>query len=861
MILGATIKLRDQFTPVMKQAKRGTEEMSKSMKLAGLQANRMKKDFEYAYKAAQPRNMFDSAKRAGAAMTAMGMAGAAALGAAAKTAISFESAFTGVRKTVDATEEEFAAMKKQIRAMTREIPATHEEIAGVAEAAGQLGIQKEAIMGFTRTMIDLGVATNMTSDEAATSLARFANITQMSEKDYDRLGSTIVGLGNNLATTESEIVAMGLRLAGAGNQVGMTEAQIMSFSGALSSVGIAAEAGGTAFSKVMIDMASEVATNGKNLQNFAKVSGMSVAEFKKSFQEDAAGAIVSFIEGLGRMSDAGDNVFGILDEMGMSEIRVRDSLLRASGAGDLFRKSMETGTKAWEENVALTNEAAQRYKTTESQLKMLKNTARDAGITIGDVLLPHVVKVSQSIKGLLERIDKMSPKTKKMIAMTLIAGTAFMLLGGPLLLLIGMLPSIAAGFAIVKTAMSALLLVGINPITLGILAAIAVGILLYKNWDKVKKKAKELKDKMLDLKTGIIDVKDNAIQSLRDAIDKSKDKFKDWEGVIKGTATVLTVIFGPALIRTGVQAMITGTQVLAGLGMSFLRTGAMVLWLNGVLVADLIRTFIRTGVEAVKTAAIMTGQFVVSMAKTGLEAIKTAAIITGQLVVSMVRYALSGWRAVGSITALVVAWGIQKGAMLASAAVTGIMTAAQWALNAALWANPLTWVVLGILALVAAGILLYKNWDTVKEKAIATWGFIKTTIGGFIDNTVIKFNEFKAKILKIWDDIKTFLKNPIKGAVNLVENVVKNNGKKPKGHAAGLSYVPYDNYPALLHKGEAVLPRRDADHYRTGDGGVTIAKLADTIVVREDADIDKIANALAAKLRQSAANRGRVAIA
>lgn len=84
---------------------------------------------------------------------------------------------------------------------------------------------------------------------------------------------------------------------------------------------------------------------------------------------------------------------------------------------------------------------------------------------------------------------------------------------------------------------------------------------------------------------------------------------------------------------------------------------------------------------------------------------------------------------------------------------------------------------------------------------------------------------------------------------------------KPKGKASGLPYVPYDNYPALLHRGEAVLPRRDADHYRTGDGGVNIAKLADTIVVREDADIDKIANALAAKLRQSAANRGRVAMA
>ena len=73
----------------------------------------------------------------------------------------------------------------------------------------------------------------------------------MSQEDFDRLGATIVDLGNNLATTEKEIVDMSMRIAGAGAQVGMTEAEIMSFSGALSSVGIEAEAGGSAFSTLI----------------------------------------------------------------------------------------------------------------------------------------------------------------------------------------------------------------------------------------------------------------------------------------------------------------------------------------------------------------------------------------------------------------------------------------------------------------------------------------------------------------------------------------------------------------------------------------------------------------------------------
>ena len=61
-------------------------------------------------------------------------------------------------------------------------------------------------------------------------------------------------------------------------------------------------------------------------------------------------------------------------------------------------------------------------------------------------------------------------------------------------------------------------------------------------------------------------------------------------------------------------------------------------------------------------------------------------------------------------------------------------------------------------------------------------------------------------------------------------------------HAAGLKRVPYDGYVAELHEGESVLSRVEAD--KEGGGSVTIAKLADQIVVREEADIDKIARAL-----------------
>lgn len=368
----------------------------------------------------------DMTKKVTAPIAALG-------GVAANSAVQFESAFAGVRKTIDATEEEFAELEKGIRNMAKEIPASATEIAAVAEAAGQLGIKTENILEFTRVMIDMGEATNLSAEEAASSLAKFANITQMSQKDFDKLGSTIVALGNNLATTEADIVAMGQRLAGAGAQIGLTEAQIMAFAGALSSVGIEAQAGGSAFSKVMVDMQLAVETNSDRLNEFAKVAGMSADEFRQAFQEDAAGAIISFIQGLSNAEGQGMSAIKILDDMGIKEVRLRDALLRAAGASNVFTDALNIGTKAWEENSALAAEAEQRYKTSESQLAILKNTLNDLAITFGEIIVPVILSLADKVKGLLEWINNLSPGIKNAIAV--FAGLVAVI--GPLLMIVG----------------------------------------------------------------------------------------------------------------------------------------------------------------------------------------------------------------------------------------------------------------------------------------------------------------------------------------------------------------------------------------------------------------------------------------
>lgn len=308
---------------------------------------------------------------------------------ALQLAIDYESAFAGVRKTTDATEAEYAQLSKSIIDMSKEIPATAVEIAAVAEAAGQLGIEKDSLLDFTRVMIDLGESTNLSSDEAATALARFANITGMSADDYSRLGSVIVGLGNNFATTESEIVDMATGLAGAGSQVGISEAQIMGIAAALSSVGIEAEAGSSTMSTLLSKISLAKSKGGKPLKQFAKVAGMTSKEFSKAFEEDAAGALMAFVDGLGKAEDP----LKTLESMGLSDIRMQKMLLALAGASDTLRESLELSGEEWEKNNALTEEAEKRYATTASRIQVMKNNLSEVGRRLGEAMLPIAEKV------------------------------------------------------------------------------------------------------------------------------------------------------------------------------------------------------------------------------------------------------------------------------------------------------------------------------------------------------------------------------------------------------------------------------------------------------------------------------------
>lgn len=398
----------------------------------------------------------------GTAAAGAGLAIAAGLGMGVKAAIDWESAFAGVVKTVDASALELADLEQGLRDLAQEIPVTHQELAGIAEAAGQLGIETKNIIGFTETMAALGVATNLTSEEAATMFARFANITGLPQDKIENLGSAVVDLGNNLATTEREIGEMALRIAGAGSQIGLTEADILGFAGALSSVGIEAQAGGTAISRVFVEIDKSVRTGGEALDAFASTAGMTAEQFAEAYERDAAGAIITFIEGLGRISESGGDVFGVLEQLELQDIRVRDALLRAAGAGDLFRESIALGNEAFEENTALGKEAEQRYATVASQIQTAKNALYELGIVVGEIILPALIPLIEGARDIAKWFSDLPEPVQR--AGVVLAGVSATLLtiSGTALILVPRIVALVDAWRKLSAAMAASKAIGMG---------------------------------------------------------------------------------------------------------------------------------------------------------------------------------------------------------------------------------------------------------------------------------------------------------------------------------------------------------------------------------------------------------------
>ena len=348
---------------------------------------------------------------------------ASLLGLSAKTAIDFEDAFVGVQKTVEGTDAELEKIRKDIMLLSNKIPIATTELFELAEEAGQLGIATKDITNFTETMAKLGSATNLSATEAGEAIATFVNVMGTLPENYERIGSVIVKLGNNSKATESDIMNMAQRMSGAAATLGMTESSVFGLATALSSVGLEAEMGGTAISRVMNDFnraASGVETKYGTLAQYAEICGMSTKQFADTVKNNAGEALKQFVIGLGDSNRTGKGTIQLLSDLGVNEVRLTDTMLRLANASGTVDEYMKMADEEWIKNTALTTEASKKYADTASQIQIAKNKLGELADKFGQAMLPTINSFLDKAGKVIDWFGNLSEGSKKTITSLLL---------------------------------------------------------------------------------------------------------------------------------------------------------------------------------------------------------------------------------------------------------------------------------------------------------------------------------------------------------------------------------------------------------------------------------------------------------
>lgn len=365
-----------------------------------------------------------------AAFAGIGAALTGSFAFGARAAAQFEDEFANVKKTLDVSgtaeevEEKFANIAKELRNIAKFSPASVTELNQIAAVGGQLGIAADEIVKFTDTIQKLTVATNLSAEQAALSLARLQKITGLTSNDIDNLGSVIVKLGNNFATTESEIInaATQIATATAGTSTPFNNAAVdaLAFATALRAIGQPAQAGSTAMIRLIQVIDRAVGTGDNKLLKIADIAGLTAQGFQDLSKVDPNRAVALFIEGLGKAEKEGKDVVAVLEELGLGQIRSRRAIQALSRAQQeqgsttvpLLVAALDMANEEFIENTALITEAERRYATVNSQIQILKNTVNEAGVEFGTKFLPTLNSMVTGLTNFITSFSDLEKTTK-----------------------------------------------------------------------------------------------------------------------------------------------------------------------------------------------------------------------------------------------------------------------------------------------------------------------------------------------------------------------------------------------------------------------------------------------------------------
>ena len=325
--------------------------------------------------------------------------------ASADAFIKFETGVVAVGKTTNFTNKEIEQFTENIEGLAKEIPASTDELLSIAEAAGQLGVTGVGdVTLFTETIAKLGRVSNLEGADAATTLTRILNVTRENIDTIDTFASVIVSLGNNFAASESDIASMTSEVARATGIFGVSSAEAAALAATLTAVGVRAEEAGGVMSKSFIAIENAVKGGGEALNRLAKITGLTGDEVKKQFGEEPIKLFRNFSAGLGQITASGGNVNKVLEEFGLSGVRIAKVLPVLGVNVSEFDRALALANAEVKNATALNQEYEKTLDLTETKLKLFNNATDQLSRDLAGTLAPAFNNILDVTTAFLEKL-------------------------------------------------------------------------------------------------------------------------------------------------------------------------------------------------------------------------------------------------------------------------------------------------------------------------------------------------------------------------------------------------------------------------------------------------------------------------
>lgn len=290
--------------------------------------------------------------------------------------IAWEKELINVAKTANLTDRGIVTLTKGIQGMLAVLPVTRTELLGIAEVAGQMGIQGvKNILKFTQAIAQLSLTSNIIGREGATAMARFLKVTNTGVRFVEELSSVITALGNNYAATESEILNMTTQLAQNVAAFDISAEKILSLSAVMKSLGIETEVGSSVVGRAFNEIANSIDKGGESLESLRKITRLSFDELKRL---DSFDIFIKTLEGLRRVQEEGGNVSETLRSIGLEGVRNRKVLLTLANNTDQVADALALANAEMKDTNALFDEVARRSQTADASITLFQNSLTSA---------------------------------------------------------------------------------------------------------------------------------------------------------------------------------------------------------------------------------------------------------------------------------------------------------------------------------------------------------------------------------------------------------------------------------------------------------------------------------------------------